>query len=148
MQRALAVTLLLGGFAACGGESGEPIGGDIAIVVGGETVNPSVGAAIADENGAALVILGTRDITCDTRLETPLKPGTYLTFTVDRNVGAQTPMVSVIRVQTGGAHLNGTAGMVAVDGVGDRITGSVMMTTTDDELGDITVTGTFDVTNC
>jgi hypothetical protein len=147
MQRVLVMVLL----AACGSEEGEPIEGTVAIDYGGVPIAPSVGAAIPDPDGdpdKALVIIGTRDVSCETRLETPLKRGTYLTFAVDRAPGTQAPFVAVIRVETGGAHLNGSAGEVIIDGIDGRVTGSLTFDTVDDEIGAITATGTFDVIDC
>ena len=148
MQRALALVVL----AACGGDSGEPIEGDISIDYGGETVAMDVGAAIpdhdADGNPVTRVLLGTRDISCSTTIQTPLKRGTYVTFPIDRTPGMQMPFVSVIRVEAGGAHLNGTTGTVTIDVIDDQVHGSVMSTTTDADVGDIVTTGTFAVIDC
>jgi hypothetical protein len=145
MKRALLALL-----AACGEDAGEPIGGTIAVDVGGEVTTPSVGAAIPD--GELRVIVGPREIDCNTRVEDQLKRGVYVTFTFDPSVlGARSSFVSVIRVEPGGTHLNGGAGDLVIDDAGARITGSLTFATTDvTDEGDIpiTVTGTFDVLSC
>ena len=145
MKRALLVVL-----AACGEEAGEPISGTIAVEVGGEVTTPSVGAAIPD--GELRVILGTREINCETQIEDQLKRGVYVTFTFDPSVlGARSSFVSVIRVEPGGTHLNGGAGDLVIDSADARITGSLTFATTDvTDEGDIpiNVTGTFDVLSC
>ena len=146
MKRALLVLL-----AACGGEGGEPIGGTIAVDVAGTITTPTVGATVA-RDAEIVVVLGTREIDCDTRIEDQLKRGVYVTFAIEpTELGPQNPFVSVIRVDPGGTHLNGGPGDVTLDGAADRITGSVTFATTDiTDEGDIpiSVTGTFDVRAC
>lgn len=135
---------------ACGSDPGEPLAGTLAIVVDGVTTLPTVGAAIRDGDGA-IVIAGTRDISCSTTIDDPLKAGTYVTMPIALETSAQMPFVSVIRVVTGGTLFNGGTGTVTVDGLGGRVTGSVMLTTIDStEGGDITIeaAGTFDVARC
>jgi hypothetical protein len=155
-MRWLAIALLTG----CAGQTGDPITGDIVIHVGDQTITPSVGALIAgppasDTNPATLLlVLGTRDISCDFSTSTPLHPGTYLTITfqaaarADIPTGMSAPFVSVTRVVTGGAHIDGATGSVTIDGVADRITGSVTFTTTNADVGTSSAMGSFDVTGC
>jgi hypothetical protein len=135
--------------AACGTTAGEPITGTIAIDVGGEIIAPTVGAAVPD-NGNVFVLLGTRDIDCDTTLEDQLKRGTYLSFVIAPEAGAQTPFVSVIRVVPGGTHLNGSTGDVVIDALAGRVTGSLagFSTADPDEGIAISASGTFDVAAC
>lgn len=144
---ATAATATLG---ACGTEAGEPIGGDVTITVGDEVIEPTVGAALPDDEDPtkAMIVVGTRDISCATTITSPLKRGTYLMFTIAPEAGMQTVFTSVIRVESSGSHLNGSTGEVTIDGVGDRVTGSVTFDTTDDEVGPITAAGTFDVVRC
>jgi len=148
--------------AACGGgdDEGEPIDGDLVIMLGDAVIDPSVGAAIeacVDTNcnetdpTKMLVVIGTRDISCESTVQSALKQGTYLTFTVDRVPATQSAFVSVIRVVPGGAHLNGSSGDVVIDAVDDRVTGSLTFDTEDDDDGvilPITAAGTFDVIRC
>ncbi|MBS1119832.1 MAG: hypothetical protein H6Q90_2060 [Deltaproteobacteria bacterium] len=151
MNRVLLAVSIAALAAGCGrDDSGEPIDGTIAITVSGETITPDVGAAIDDPDDAtkALVILGTRDISCSTRINSRLAAGTYLTFAIDRTMGTQAGFISVIRVEGGSANLNGSPGEVIIDGIADRVTGSLTFDTTDDQVGPITATGTFDVRRC
>lgn len=144
MKRSLVV---LAACAACGGTEGEPIGGTIAIAFEGATITPTVGAAIADD-GNAYIVIGTRDISCATTIQSQLKRGTYLAFSVEVATGMHAPFVSVIRVEASGTHLNGAEGVVTLDAVDGRIAGSVMVEASDAEIGAITVEGTFDVVRC
>ena len=137
--------------AACGGDNEEPIAGDVAIGYGDETITPTVGAALDSGDGdpnKALVVIGTRGVSCETTNASNLRKGTYLTFTIDRVVGSQSPFVSVIRIDSGSAHLNGSAGQVTIDAIEDRVTGSVVVDTSDAEIGAISAAGTFDVVRC
>lgn len=149
-MKRLYVLLGLAAVPACGAEDGEPIGGDVTITVGDEVIEPTVGAALPDDQDPtkALIVVGTRDISCATTITTPLKRGTYLMFSIDPAVGMQTVFTSVIRVESSGSHLNGSSGEVTIDSVEDRVTGSVTFDTTDDEVGPITAAGTFDVLRC
>jgi hypothetical protein len=136
--------------AACGSDDGEPLGGDITFTVGGETVVPTTGAAIRDrEDDKQLIVIGTRDISCATTLETPLRKGTYLTILIDRATGPQDAMVSILRVVSSGTLINGVVSQVAVDTLDARVTGSLTFMTEDpDEALTLTAAGTFDVVNC
>jgi hypothetical protein len=135
--------------AACGTAAGAPIAGTITIDVGGDLIAPTVGAAVPD-NGNVFVLLGTRDIDCDTTLEDQLQRGVYLSFVIGPEAGAQTPFVSVIRVVPGGTHLNGSTGDVVIDALDGRVTGSLanFATTDADEGIEISASGTFDVAAC
>ena len=151
MIRIAALVAILCG--ACGnGDSGEAIGGTVTITVGTESVAPDVGAVIPDPDPAntskAIVILGTRDISCATELDTRLGKGVYLSFTIDRAPATQMGFVSVIRVEAAGAHLNGSTGDIVIDAVTDRVTGSVMFDTVDADGTAISAEGTFDAIRC
>jgi len=152
--RGLRVVVFLGGVVAgCGGDSGEPIAGDVAIDWGTDHVVPSVGAAIEDTSVTdaqnMLVFIGTRDIDCGTTLNSPIRPGTYVLFSVDRTApGTYTPVINVIRAETGHLSFNGASGDVQIDAIADRVTGSFTVETTDDQAGTITAGGDFDVIRC
>ena len=138
---------------ACGGQDGLPITGDIILGVGSEVVTPTVGAAIRDaDQDKILIVIGTRDISCQTNLQSPLRKGTYVTMVIDPVAGAQPEAhVTVVRVDSSGTLFNGGPDEVTIDVVEDRIAGSVdFMTTdeTDEGTVDLSVTGTFDVENC
>lgn len=138
---------------ACGSEDGLAIGGDVVVGIGADVVTPTVGAAIRDPDpDRALIVVGTRDISCDTDLQSPLRKGTYAMIVIDRVAGAQpAAQVTVIRVSSSGTLFNGGLDEVMIDTVDGSITGSVdflITDTTDDGDVDLSVTGTFDVTNC
>jgi hypothetical protein len=145
--------VLLALLAACGGADGLEISGDIALTVGMDTITPTVGAAIRDTDPTkALIVIGTRDISCDTKLESPLRKGTYVTMVIDRAAGTQTAAtITVVRVESSGTLFNGDTGEVVIDVFEDRVVGSVNFMTqdqTDEVITDLAAVGTFDVTNC
>jgi hypothetical protein len=145
--RALA-PLCLATTAACAAVPGEPMEGTLVIEYADLVVEPIVGAAIRDVGGNALVVVGTRDISCQTIVQSQLRRGTYLSFSIEPMLGSHAPFVSVIRVVPGGIHINGTTGMVELERVDGRIAGSVEVDAEDAELGPITASGTFDVRRC
>jgi len=143
------------GFAlvACGSQDGLAIGGDVVIGIGDEAVTPTVGAAIRDTDpDRALIVVGTRDISCDTDLQSPLRKGTYAMIVIDRVAGTQpAAQVTVIRVNSSGTLFNGDVDEVVIDQVEGSITGSLDFTTTDetdDGAIELTVAGAFEVENC
>ena len=112
--------------------------------------NTYTGIRDADQD-KILIVIGTRDISCQTNLQSPLRKGTYVTMVIDPVAGAQPAQVTVVRVDSSGTLFNGGADEVTIDVVDDRIAGSVDFTTTDEtDEGpvDLSVTGTFDVENC
>ena len=138
---------------ACGSEDGLAISGDVAVSIGDELVTPTVGAVIRDPGSdRALVLVGTRDISCETDLQSPLRKGTYAMIVIDRVAGTQpTAQVTVIRVNSSGTLFNGGPDEVTIDSVDNTVTGSVDFTTTDetdDGTIELAVTGSFEVTNC
>jgi hypothetical protein len=138
---------------ACGSEDGLAIGGDVVLGVGDETITPTVGAVIRDTDpDRALVLVGTRDVSCDTTLQSPLRKGTYAMIVIDREAGMQpAAQVTVIRVTSSGTLFNGGADEVTIDQVEGTVTGSVDFTTTDetdDGTIELSVSGSFEVTNC
>jgi hypothetical protein len=139
---------------ACASEDGLPVGGDVTLTINGEPVVPGFGAVISGQTDppTAMIILGTRDINCATRLDDALRKGTYLTMLVDPEAGTQPAvMVSMIRVTSSGTLINGAADVVMIDAFDGRVTGSVNFATTDDIDGVITTlaaAGTFDVESC
>ncbi len=142
--------------AACGGTSGEPIEGDISISYDGDTLPFVVGAVIEDANtpGNMLVQLGTDKIDCDTNLDNLFSfnnpEGTFLFFSVEPSPGTYTDgFISAMRVDGGSTHINASTGSVTITTVGDRVTGTLdEFSTTDDEVGEITAVGSFDVLTC
>ncbi len=141
--------------AACG-TSGEPIEGDISINYGGDTIDFAVGAVIEDENtpGQMLVQLGTDKIDCDSNLDNLFSfnnpDGTFLFFSVLPEPGTYTDgFLSAMRSDNNSVHINSSTGSVTITTVGDRVIGTVdEFSTTDEEVGEITAGGSFDVLKC
>jgi len=135
------------------GDSGEPIKGDIAIQYGADSPDLKVGSVIEDENdpGKMLVQIGTEEVDCDTRLDslfgTPV--GTFVYFSVDQAPGSY-PGTFVQAAHRAGNSIsvNLSDGDVTIDAIEPRVTGSVTFMTTDQDVGDISVSGTFDVFRC
>jgi hypothetical protein len=149
-MRRLALVLCL---VACGSEDGLPISGDVTLSVGDEVIAPTVGAVIRDTDpDKALIVIGTRDISCQTNLQSPLRKGTYAMLVIDRAAGTQpTAQVTVIRVSSSGTLFNGAPNEVTIDQFDNPVTGSVEFSTvdeTDDGSTTLTVSGTFEVDNC
>lgn len=150
----LRAVLAIAACTACATENGQPIGGDVVMMVDGEAIAPEFGAVIRAQNEPpkAMIVLGTRDINCNTTLGAVLRKGTYLTMLIDPAAGTQTEaMVSMIRVESSGTLINGAPDEVVIDAFEGRVTGSVMFETTDDVDGAFTTlsaAGTFDVANC
>ena len=63
-------------------------------------------------------------------------------------VGSYTLSILVNHADGNGFHSNGTSGTLDLTAFGERVAGSLDVSTTDDEAGAITATGTFDVINC
>ncbi len=139
---------------ACGGQDGLPIAGDLVLTVGADTITPTVGAVIPDRDQTkVLVVIGTRDISCQTNLESPLRKGTYVTLVLDPMVIGPQMMaqVTVIRVDSSGTLFNGSTDEVVIDQVEGRLVGTLDFMTTDETdagIVDLAATGTFDVENC
>ncbi len=141
--------------AACG-SSGEPIEGDISINYGGDAIGFAVGAVIEDENtpGQMLVQLGTDKIDCDTNLDNLFSfnnpEGTFLFFSVVPEPGTYTDgFVSVMHTDGGSTRINATNGSVTITTVDGRVTGTLdELSTTDEAVGEITASGSFDVLKC
>ena len=136
---------------ACGGgDDGEPIDGSIVITVGSDTVTPSVGAALvdADDPNDMVIMIGTADLSCSTDFDAAPPKGTAFFATVPQTVGTHDTSGWLSRSSNGSLSLNGSGATVIVDGLDDRVTGSIEFDTTDEDDGEITVSGTFDVISC
>jgi hypothetical protein len=137
--------------AACG--SGEPMNGTITVQYGSDSVGMEVGAVVADEDdpNKMLVQMGSREVDCDTQRDALFggPRGTFVFFSIDQAAGAytQTPVEAAHR-EGNSISVNFSTGDVTIDAVGERVTGSMTFETTDDEVGTISVSGTFDVFKC
>ena len=142
--------------AACGGTSGEPIEGDIAMSYGGDTFTFTVGAVVEDENtpGQMLDQLGTDELDCDSNLDNLFSfnnpEGTFLFFSVPAEPGTYADgFLSAMRSSNNSTHVNSSSGSVTITTVDGRVTGTVdEFSTTDDEVGEITAGGSFDGLKC
>lgn len=139
----------------CGGVSGERIEGDVAIEYGSSSPDLVVGAAVQDENDPALMLvqIGSDKVDCDTYLDRfldfNLPSGTFVYFSVDKAAGSYADsFVSAMKTDDGSTTVNVASGSVTIDAIEPRVTGRVTLTTTDDEIGTIAVTGSFDVVRC
>jgi hypothetical protein len=136
---------------ACGGgDDGEPIDGSIVITVGSNTITPSVGAALvdADDPNDMVIMVGTSDLSCSTDFDADPPKGTAFFATMPQAVGTHDTSGWLSRSAKGSLSLNGSNATVIIDGIADRVTGSIEFDTTDEDDGEITVSGTFDVISC
>lgn len=145
------VALCLG----CGGIKGEPLEGDITIQYGDSAPDLVVGAAVQDQNDPDLMLvqIGSDDVDCDTYLDNFLSfnnpEGVFVFFSVEKLPGAfDDASVAAMSSESNNTKTNFTTGSVTIDAVEPRVTGSVSFSTTDDEVGEITVSGSFDVFRC
>lgn len=150
MRYFMLLLLLVG----CDSEKGEPIEGTITMQYGEQTPAMVVGSAVQHEgDDNMLVQIGSKTVNCGTYLDVfldfdapgghfvyfdvPKTPGTYdmNSVTVDRNTSNESRGYQAF-------------GDVVIDAVGERVTGSLTFTATDDEIGTIAVSGSFDVLRC
>jgi hypothetical protein len=139
----------------CGGTSGEKLEGDVSIAYGSSSPDLVVGAAVQDENvpGEMLVQIGSDNVDCDTYLDHfldfDLPSGTFVYFSVPKVAGAH-PQNTVAAMKTSGnsTSVNLGTGAVTITASEPRVTGTVTFTTTDEDVGTIAVTGSFDVVRC
>jgi len=139
--------------AACGTDNpGEPVKGTIAVTYGTEMPAMKVGAAIQDEQTPAnmFVMIGTGGVSCATTFKSVIPTGTFVSFSVDKTAPWPHPsaFVEVFKSTGNQLHLSGSTGDVTIDAIADRVTGSVTMMTTDNMVGMIAASGTFDVKRC
>lgn len=141
--------------AACGGGGGgEPIGGDLVIDWGDTHAVADSGAAIANpEDQTQLVVaMGDAGFDCGWATARVHSGDTYDAFFLDESMQAvgdyPSAFIIVTHADGDGVHSNGASGMLSITAFGERITGSLSMTTTDDVAGPVSTSGTFDVLNC
>ncbi|CAN5717421.1 hypothetical protein BH11MYX3_BH11MYX3_33630 [soil metagenome] len=135
-------------------DSGEPQNGDVTIHYGSSTPKLDVGAAIQDSKvpGSMLVQIGSDEVNCDTDLDDfdfNGPTGTFVFSSVDKGPGVHaSTSVSAMKVTSSSISIHGTSGMVTITAVEPRVTGTIMFTTTDQEVGEIAVAGSFDIKRC
>jgi hypothetical protein len=137
------------------GISGEPINGDITMSYGSSAPEMAVGTAVqtTDQPDKMLVQIGTDHVECDTYLDVFLDfnapEGHFVYFHVDKVPGVHAQAaIDVMKVKGNSTSINGTFGMVTIDAAEPRVTGSLTVTTEDQDVGTISVSGTFDVVRC
>ena len=150
MKHAWGLLLLIG----CGA-SGEPMKGDVMFAYGTDHPNLAFGAAVEDKDtpGAMLVQFGDDNVDCGTDLNSQGfggPSGNYVYFSVDATAtGPQADAYITVEHSTGNhISINESSGTVTIDTNTPRVTGSLTFMTTDNEVGDITVSGNFDVKRC
>jgi hypothetical protein len=114
-----------------------------------------VGAAVQDENDPNLMLvqIGSDNVDCDTYLDNFISfsnpKGHFVFFSVEKIAAAfDDASVAAMRTEGNSSKTNFTTGSVTIVGVEPRVSGSVTFSTTDDEVGEISVNGTFDVVRC
>lgn len=117
-------------------------------------MTPDVGAALHDPDSLPtemFILIGTNEVDCGVDFETFDASGTFVMFEVDNTMPAtyDSASISVVRSTATRFSLNSSSGTVVIDAIGaERVTGSLTFSTTDDEVGTITASGTFDVIRC
>lgn len=157
MRHALLILGTLGlGVLGCGGGGGggEPITGTIAMQYGDSSPALVVGSAIQHSVATDMLVqIGSDNVDCDTNLDDiegfDFPKGSFVYFGVAKTPGSHpTAGVTVMKSTSDMVNINSSSGMVTIDAVGDRVTGNVTFTTTDSDVGTISVSGTFDVLRC
>ena len=146
---------LLGGV-GCGGDGGgEPIMGSISLQYGSAAPDLKVGAVVQDAGSDTKMIVqvGTDNVDCDTNLEkldsaSDFPKGSFVFFTTAMAPGATSGFVSVMKSTSNSVSIHSASGMVTITAIEPRVTGSLTFTTTDEEIGTISVGGDFDIIRC
>ena len=150
MKHAWGLLLLIG----CG-TSGEPAKGDVMYTYGTDHPKMAFGAAIENKDtpGEMLVQIGDDNVDCDTDLNSfgfGGPSGNFVFFSVDATTpGAHPDAFVTVEHSTGrNTSLNESNGSVTIDTTMPRVTGSLTFMTTDSDVGEIAVSGNFDVKRC
>jgi hypothetical protein len=138
-----------------GGIDGEPLMGTVSLDYGGSKPKMAVGAAVEamDAPTKMLVQIGSDNVDCGTYLDVFLDfdapHGSFIYFLVDKTAtGMVNTSVSVEKSSDRNVTVNTGSGVVTITSADARVTGSVTFTTTDEDVGTIAATGTFDVKKC
>jgi hypothetical protein len=137
-----------------GGTSGEPLMGTVTLGYGGDNPKMKVGTAVQhqDSPNNMLIQIGSDNVDCDTYLDVFLDfdapSGSFIYFDVAKNVASTSGSVSVMKSSSRNISINSGPGNVTITAIEPRVTGMVTFATTDEEVGMITVAGTFDVKRC
>jgi hypothetical protein len=139
--------------AACtSSKGGEPQMGTASATYGTDTKMLATGSAIKDIDtaGNMLVQLGDGGVDCSTNLSASFPPdGMYVAISVDMTNPGTFPNAPIQVLHSSGNHIDAeiTDGMVTIDAIDTRVTGSVMLSLTGSS-GPVSATGTFDVKKC
>ena len=137
-----------------GGGGGEPLMGNVAVQYGTAMPDMTTGSAVqSHDNPMQMVIqIGSDHVDCSTDLSGTFftEQGTYVFFNADKTMPSTNAQADITVENVSGNHidLNGATGTVTISTIDTRVTGSVMLTTTDSMVGTITATGNFDVKRC
>jgi hypothetical protein len=155
MRKIWLLLLLLPLAIGCGDDAGEPIEGTIMMQYGDKMPAMVAGSAVQhEENDDMLVQIGSRAVDCGTYLDRFLDfdapNGHFVHFAVPKVAGTyDSHSVSVDRNSSRESYSYSSSGDVVIDSVDEmRVTGSVSFMVTDDEEGEIAVSGSFDVLRC
>lgn len=150
MRYFMLLLLLVG----CDSDEGEPIEGTITMQYGDKNPAMVVGAAVQHEgDDDMLVQIGSKSVGCGTYLDNFLDfdapGGHFVHFSVPKTPAVYDQnAVTVDRNNSNESRSYQAFGDVVIDSVGERVTGSLTFTATDDEIGTIALSGSFDVLRC
>jgi hypothetical protein len=149
MMKTLAFVVL----AACtSSKGGEPQMGTASATYGTTTKTLATGAAIKDVDAAGnmLVQLGDGGVDCSTNLNASFPPeGMYVTMSVDMTNPGMYATAPIQVMRSTGNHIDAeiSDGMVTIDAIDTRVSGSVTFSVTGSD-GTVSAMGTFDVKKC
>ncbi len=144
---------IIGVLAGCASDpTGEPNLGDATFNYEDHSARLVVGSAIEapDDRATMIVQLGTDTVDCDVDLDrAPSMPdGYFVSFTLPKAGVVHAPIIIARRGDGRDSWRTFAPGIVGIDSVGERVTGTVSFSTVHFELGDIEVLGRFDVKRC
>ena len=127
--------------------------GTASVTYGTSTGAMRVGAAIADPNvaGNMIVELGTDNIDCSVNVDDEFPPpGLYVYFSESKTTPGADTQATVTAVSSSSNHIDAdtSSGMVTIDAIDARVTGSVTFSSSTQDIANIAATGTFSVKRC
>jgi hypothetical protein len=136
-------------------DGGEPIEGTIMMQYGDNSPTMVAGSAVQHEGDEDMLVqIGSRSVDCGTYLDDFLDfdapNGHFVYFSVPKVSGTyDSNSVSVDRNRSNESRSYQAFGDVVIDSVDEeRVKGSVTFMATDDEIGLLAVSGSFDVLRC
>lgn len=150
MKHAWGLLLVIG----CG-SSGEPMKGDVMFTYGTDHPKMAFGAAVQNKDtpGEMVVQIGDDNVDCSTDLNSfgfGGPAGNFVYFSVDATTPATVADATISVEHSTGNHvsINESNGTVVIEATTPRVTGNLTFMTTDQDVGDIAVSGNFDVKRC